>query len=204
MIREIAYDEVRDSQRHFRSILDSVAYPGTIRHLDPVELTPPQGLTRSSVLVAFALLNSDVSFHLVNMDEGSAAYLSLNTRAAHLSIESATFVFADGPTSPELLDGIHCGTLLYPDTAATLVVQVSALSASPLAGGVKLMFQGPGVNETAPVFVLNLNPDLLLALQARNAEFPLGVDTFMTCDDELGRPCVLGIPRTTKVVWESC
>ena len=203
MVRETAYDEVHHAQQHFRSLLNSLAYPGTIRHLEPVEVTPPPSLTPSSVLLAFALLNADVSFHLVDFGQQSADYLAANTRASAAAITQAAFVFAKGETLPERLEGINCGSLLYPDTAATLVLQVAQLSPAPLAGGLKLELEGPGVKGVANAYVRGLNADLLLAVQARNAEFPLGIDTFLTSDDD-GRPSALGIPRSVKVAWEHC
>src|SRR5262249_44253795 len=121
MVRETVYDDVRDAQRHFRSILDSLARPGVISVLAPVTLTPPPGLNSASVLVAFALLDADVSYHLVNMDTNDDAYLRTNTRAASKAVEDAHFVFADGLGPPDMLEGVHCGSLTYPDTAATLI-----------------------------------------------------------------------------------
>jgi len=204
MVRETVYDDVFHAQRHFRSLLDSMSRPGKINALDPVDLSPPPHLNRASVLVAFALLNADVSFHMLNMSDADAAYLTANTRARVAPMGAATFVFTDGENTPGALEGINCGTLPYPDTAATIVIQVDALSPEPLAGGLKLTFEGPGVETTACAYTRRLNPDVLLALQARNAEFPLGIDSILTCDDERGVPHVLGIPRTSKVSWESC
>jgi len=204
MVRETLYDEVHHAQRHFRSLLDSMSRPGKINPLDPVELTPPPNVNRATALVAFALLNADVSFHLLKMTDADAAYLAANTRASAAPIEAAAFVFTNGDNSPGALEGINCGTLTYPDTAATVVIQVAALSQEPLAGGLKLTLEGPGIETTACVYTRRLNPDLLLALQARNAEFPLGIDAILTCDDERGLPHVLGIPRTANVSWESC
>jgi len=205
MRREAAYDDVHHAQQHFRSILDSLARPGTIQPLDPVVLTPTSHLNSASVLVAFALLNADVSFHLVDMHDEDAAYLTANTRADAGPIEDAAFVFVGGAAPADALEGASCGSLLYPDTSATLVIQVDALSDRPLPGGVKLTLQGPGVADRAVVCAHGLSPDLLLALQARNAEFPLGLDAIVTCDDGgSGAPRVVGIPRTSRLSWESC
>ena len=208
MTRELAYDPVFHSQSHFRAILYSMSRPGTISRLDPVELielTSAARLNTASALVGFALLNGDVSFHLVNMTDVEAEYLSANTRASVAPIDEATFIFTAGDEPPETLEGANCGSLTYPDTAATIVIQVDALSAAPLPGGLKLTFEGPGVNGSSGVYVRALSPDLLLALQARNAEFPLGIDAVVTCDDKgAGPPRVLGIPRTAKVSWETC
>jgi alpha-D-ribose 1-methylphosphonate 5-triphosphate synthase subunit PhnH len=40
---------------------------------------------------------------------------------------------------------------------------------------------------------------LLAALKAKNAEFPLGVDAMLVSADE----CVICLPRTTRVAWET-
>lgn len=206
MIRERAYDPIFHSQSHFRAILHAMSRPGTISGLDRVELTSAERLNSASAMVAFALLNADASFHLVNMSDIDAEYLSANTRAGAVPIEEAAFIFTGGEEPPATLEGANCGSLAYPDTGATIVIQVDALSPSPLpGGGLKLMLEGPGVNGRSCVYVRALSTDLLLALQARNAEFPLGIDAIVTCDDGgAGRPCVLGIPRTAKVSWESC
>lgn len=204
MVREIAYDEVFDAQKHFRSMLDCVARPGKINQLDPVDVTPPGGLNRASVLVAFALLDANTTFQVVNMESGEGAYLAANTNSVRSAAEDATFLFANGSEAPEILDAANCGTLTYPDTAATLVLQVESASPTPLAGSLKLMLQGPGIDGQGTLFVRGLNPDLLLALEARNAEFPMGLDAFLTFADENGVPCVTALARTTKVNWEKC
>src|SRR5262245_21390466 len=205
MVTVTEYDEVRDGQRHFRSLLDSLSRPGPINALDGVDFTSSPRLNKGSALVAFALLNADASFYLVNMTPEDVAFLAGNTRANAVPIEQASFIFCDGQQHPDVLEDAPCGSLAYPDAGATIVVQVDALSEDPLPGGLKLTLRGPGVDGSAAVFVRSLNPDLLLALQAGNAEFPLGIDAIVTCDGgERGEPRVLGIPRTAKLSWEPC
>src|SRR5262245_61656723 len=108
--------------------------PGKINELAAPSLSPPPGLNTASALVAFALLNADVHFHLVNMTSVEAEYLSANTDSRVAPIEGAAFVFVGGPEPGAILEGIDCGTLTYPDTSATLVLQVDWLSLSPLPG----------------------------------------------------------------------
>jgi alpha-D-ribose 1-methylphosphonate 5-triphosphate synthase subunit PhnH len=204
MVRETAYDEVFDAQKHFRSMLDCMARPGKINRLEPADLTPPAGLNRASVLVAFAVLDANTTFHVVNMDRGEGAYLAANTNSVRTGAEDATFLFANGSEPPETLESANCGTLTYPDTAATLVLQVETAARTPLSGGLRLTLEGPGINGQCTLFVRGLNPDLLLALEARNAEFPMGLDAFLTFSDADGTPSVTALPRTTKVNWESC
>lgn len=204
MIREVAYDETFDAQRHFRSLLDSMARPGKINRLEPVRLDPPAGLNTASVLVAFALMDADSTFEVVNMAHGAGSYLSANTNARRTDTEHANFIFAQATEPAEFLDSADCGTLLYPDTAGTVVLQVADASSEPLANGLKLTLEGPGINGVATLYVRGLSADVLLALQARNAEFPLGLDTILTFVDPSGAPCVAGLPRTTRVAWEGC
>lgn len=202
MVREAGYDEVHDAQSHFRSLLESLSRPGRIQLLDGVEINPPSGLNRASVLTALALMDGDVRFHVVHDERGESAYLAANTRAVPDRLDKAAFIFAEGEDSPEILESADCGTLAYPDTSATLVLQIEAASAQPLDGGLRLEFAGPGVDGTGVLFVRGLNPDLLLALLARNAEFPLGIDAILTFEDAAGAPSIVGVPRTARLAWE--
>jgi alpha-D-ribose 1-methylphosphonate 5-triphosphate synthase subunit PhnH len=206
MVHELSYDPILDSQNHFRSILDAMSRPGTINELAAVDISPPPGLNRASAFVGFALLNADVRFHLVGMTDRESSYLTTNTGAGVApSIADAAFVFAAGHEAPALLEDINCGTLTYPDTAATMVIQVESMATAPGTDGLVLTLSGPGIDGRASVYVRGLNPDLLLALQARNAEFPLGIDVLVTCDGRGAGPArVLGIPRTGRVAWEAC
>ncbi|MEI9976710.1 MAG: phosphonate C-P lyase system protein PhnH [Ignavibacteriota bacterium] len=122
-IREIAYDEVFDGQKHFRSILDSMSRPGKINPLDPVKLAPPPPLNPATVLAGWALMDRDVTFHTV-FDRAVNDYLAANTGAAFAPLPEAGFIFAPGTATPEILEFMNCGSLLYPDTGATLVLQI--------------------------------------------------------------------------------
>ncbi len=211
MGREAAYDEVFDGQAHFRALLDSTARPGALNFLTPVQIDPPAGLNRATALIAFALMDGNSNFATVNMTQSEGSYLAANTRARRTEIDGADFIFASGDEAPEFLEAACCGTLLYPDTAATLilqiqdaVVQIQDAPERPLTGGLRLTLKGPGVDGISALFVRGIRADLLLALQARNAEFPLGLDAILTFVDESGRACLAALPRTTHVSWEKC
>jgi alpha-D-ribose 1-methylphosphonate 5-triphosphate synthase subunit PhnH len=219
MVREVLYDEVFDGQKHYRSILDSMARPGKINRLEPVRLEPvrlepvrlepvrletPPGLNTASALVAFALMDADSTFDVVNMPHGEGPYLSSNTNARRTEVEDAHFIFARANEAPDFLDAADCGSLLYPDTSATLILQVGHAAATPLPDAWRLTLEGPGIHGRTDLYVQGVNTDLLLALQARNAEFPLGLDAILTFVDSMGAPCAAALPRTTRVAWEKC
>src|SRR5271155_3012849 len=97
MRREVIYDEVFDAQQQFRLLLDSMARPGKINIMPDMDILPPAGLNKASAMIAFALLNTDVSFYAEG--EGSDAiesYIALNTTAAQVSVGEADFIFING------------------------------------------------------------------------------------------------------------
>jgi alpha-D-ribose 1-methylphosphonate 5-triphosphate synthase subunit PhnH len=204
MVREVRYDEVFDAQKHFRSLLDSMARPGKINRLDPVPLDTPPGLNAATALIAFSLMDADSTFDVINMAGAEAGYLAANTNAQRTETARAHFIFAGGIETADFLDEADCGTLLYPDTSATVILQVANAAAEALSSGLRLTLEGPGIDGKACLHIAGLNEDVLLALQARNAEFPMGLDTILTFADHVGNPCVVCLPRTTRVVWEKC
>jgi alpha-D-ribose 1-methylphosphonate 5-triphosphate synthase subunit PhnH len=82
------------------------------------------------------------------------------------------------------------------------VFQVAAISSAPLPGSFRLTLTGPGIEVKTVVFVLGTLEAMFESLREQNAEFPLGVDAFLTCDSHSSGPCVVALPRTTRVQWE--
>lgn len=198
MVRDTAYDEVRDAQRHFRLLLDAMARPGSVRTLAHDTLGAAPALNRAAACLALSLLNADTTFHLsADFTADDAEWLRINTGARPAVATEAAFVFLAGIGREALVAAAHGGTALYPETGATLVIQVDALSAEPFPGGLELALCGPGVPPATgrSCFVRGLSPTTLAALQTKNAEFPLGVDTFL--GDDAGR--VVGLARTTAL-----
>jgi alpha-D-ribose 1-methylphosphonate 5-triphosphate synthase subunit PhnH len=91
------------------------------------------------------------------------------------------------------------GIPTYPETGATVVLAVTHIGKSSSTGGVQLILEGPGIETREILFVTGLRAELLAALKAKNAEFPLGVDAVLVSADE----CVICLPRTTRVTWET-
>src|SRR5215469_13859235 len=179
MQRETAYDMVFDAQEHYRLVLDAMARPGSIRILPRMPLAAPPPLNTAAALVAFALLNPDVTFY-VDGPEAPAArlYLIVNTASSPVPLDKADFIFAAGTASAELPDTIKKGSLPYPEEGATLVACVDALDEET--GSLALTLQGPGIKGTKKLFVRGLNAALLDALQKSNMEFLLGIDLMLT------------------------
>lgn len=199
MIRETSYDEIFDTQRHFRTLLDSMSRPGKINRFAAVNLSPPTGLLTASAYVAFTLLNGDATYHLAGLPAEIGSYLSANTQSHAVAVEYADFHFASGAGDAGFLASAKVGQPAYPETGATVVLQVDHLGKSSSVGGLQLTLEGPGIESREIVYVAGLLPSFLDGLRARNSEFPLGVDAILTSLDG----CVLCLPRTTRIRWET-
>jgi alpha-D-ribose 1-methylphosphonate 5-triphosphate synthase subunit PhnH len=197
-----SYDQVFDAQRHYRILLQCTARPGTIGQLNDVELEVPQQLNGATALLALALFSSDCSFCLEPGEQQTVDFLRRRTSARQATAEQADFLLVTNPSRLESIGVARTGTLPYPDLGATAVLQVTAISPAPTPGGLRLTLTGPGIETETVVFVLGASEALFELLRARNTEFPLGIDTYLTCDSLSAGPCVLALPRTTRVQWE--
>jgi alpha-D-ribose 1-methylphosphonate 5-triphosphate synthase subunit PhnH len=161
---------------------------------------PPQ-LNRATALIALTLFSADSSFYLAQDGESAVDLLRRETLAKPAPAEQADFLLFPDANRFEEIHHARPGSLAYPEQGATVILQVMALSPAPMPGCLRLALTGPGIETEAAVFVLGAPQALFEALQKRNAEFPLGVDAFLTCDSLSAGPCVLALPRTTRVQW---
>jgi alpha-D-ribose 1-methylphosphonate 5-triphosphate synthase subunit PhnH len=205
------YDPVFDGQKHYRALLNCTARPGTIGLLDDVQLEFPAGLSHAMVLVGLTLFSSDVSFylqpgHLQPGDKAVADFLRRQTQAFEASPSQADFLLLDGEDDGPAVEALKLakrGSLDFPETGATAILEVASVSPAPLGDGLRLMLAGPGIESEATVFVAGLSQAFLEVHSVCNREFPAGIDLILACDSLSAGPCVLSLPRTTKVRWES-
>jgi alpha-D-ribose 1-methylphosphonate 5-triphosphate synthase subunit PhnH len=197
-----AYDPVFDAQKHYRALLECTARPGSIGQLDDVALDVPPQLNRASAFLALALLSADTTFYIAEGEESAVEFLRRETLARPAAAVQADFLFLPNTERIEDIDRARTGTLTFPEQGSTAVVQVEGLSHAPIPGALRLTLAGPGIETHTVMFVSGATETLLEALQRRNAEFPLGIDAYLTCDSLSAGPCVLALPRTTRVSWE--
>jgi alpha-D-ribose 1-methylphosphonate 5-triphosphate synthase subunit PhnH len=197
-----SYDQVFDGQKHYRTLLQCTARPGTIGQLDDVLLEVPPQLNRATALIALALFSADSSFYVAQGEDPVVDFLRRETLARPASAEQADFLLLPDPSQLEDIHRARAGSLAYPDLGATVVLQVAAISPAPMPGCLRLTLTGPGIETETVIFVLGAPRALFETLRERNAEFPLGIDSFLTCDSLSAGPCVLALPRTTRVQCE--
>jgi alpha-D-ribose 1-methylphosphonate 5-triphosphate synthase subunit PhnH len=196
MIRELTYDPVFDAQMHFRLLMDSMARPGKRNTLNSVTIAPPASLNPASALTGLALLNADVTYFAAQNADEITDYFVTNTASRPASIDEADFVFLPGNHDAEFLQEAKIGTLSYPETNAFVVIDVEIISDEPITDALPITLVGPGVKGQITVFIRGLNPDLLLAIREKNAEYPLGLDTILTDRNDQ----ILCIPRSNQFI----
>jgi alpha-D-ribose 1-methylphosphonate 5-triphosphate synthase subunit PhnH len=196
------YDGIFDGQKHYRTLLQCTARPGTIGQLDDVELDVPSYLNRATALIVLALFTGDISFYLEQSDEHAMNFIQRETAARPETADQADFLILHDANLLAEVSEVRVGSLSYPDMGATAIVQVEAISPAPLPGCLRLRLTGPGIEVETVVFVLGASELFFETRRELNAEFPMGLDAFLTCDSLSAGPCVLALPRTTRVDWE--
>lgn len=170
-----------DGQRlTFRAVLEAWSRPGTV-----ADLAAWSGGSRARTVVLAGLCDAATTLHDAHglLDDGDRSRLGARAAAAG----SAAFILADGTRPPGDL-APACGSLLAPEQGATLVLDCQAVGEGPA-----LRLSGPGIDGSAELRVLGLDPQWWTERAAWCA-FPLGVDLIL-CDARR----IACIPRTAAV-----
>ena len=197
------YDETFHAQAHYRGLLDAMARPGKINVLPAVPLHLPGKLSFGSAYIAHTLLDGNVSFGLIGFERDAGTYLSGETGAREVEPEKADFLFAPGDMATLALRVAKLGTLLDPESSATLICSLDGLWQEPRGDGLKLRLRGPGIESETVIFVKGVARELFEDRVKRNAEYPLGVDIVFTYDSDGTDSHIVCLPRTTSVVCEA-
>lgn len=169
----------------FRALMTAMARPGQIEALDLV--APPAPLSPAAGAALLTLCDSETGVFLGGAYDCPEVrdWLRFHTGAPLVGREAADFALG---TWQDLLPlgAYRIGSSEYPDRSATLIVEMPMLT--PMGATLR----GPGIKEHA---VLNL-PDVP-ALQANAAQYPLGLDLFLTAGTQ-----VAALPRSTQISEE--
>lgn len=186
-------DKVLSAQSTFRSVMDAMARPGSVRRIVPGAGTPGP-MMRGTAAIALTLFDHDTPLWLdARMAESSdvVKWLKFHTGAPVVQDTSiAGFaLIGDGAALPSL-ERFALGTSEYPDRSTTVILQVDSLDA-----GRGFELRGPGIDGVAKLKASITPSDLFERLHVNEALFPRGIDVVLVADD-----AVVAIPRTTRVV----
>jgi len=186
-------EKVLSAQSTFRSVMDAIARPGSIRRITSAAGTP-SAMMPGTAAIALTLFDHDTPIWLDSRmssmpDVGN--WLKFHTSAPVVADSSiAGFALVGDPKNLPALDRFAFGSGEYPDRSTTLILQVESLTDGPT-----VELQGPGI-DGAVILRASIQPHDLFERLAVNATlFPCGIDVVLVHDD-----CIVAIPRTTRLV----
>ena len=197
-------DPVHGAQQTFRVLLSAMSEPGRLHtlpaaavdglHATAVDPRPPLGLALGAALLT--LLDADTPVHLAGSlgTDDTRAWLRFHTGARAVPAVAAMTAAAACDAGAALCDALELGTDDAPQSGATLLVEVDALSDQPRAGAVALKLRGPGIERSRNLAVAGLPAAFWHWRAALQDELPRGVDLILTCGDQ-----VVAIPRSTRI-----
>lgn len=175
-------DAPAEAATAFRAALEAMARPGTIRRV--AGATAPAPVSIAAAVLLLTLCDGNTPLHLApGHDTGEVRdWVTFHTGAPLVGPGAAHFALGQwaalGP-----LSAYPMGTADYPDRSATLIVEMDALDNT----GARL--SGPGIRETK-----HLSLPEVAAFRRNRANFPLGLDFYLTAGDRLA-----ALPRSTRV-----
>ena len=186
-----------ESQRVFRSILDTISRPGSIEQI------PESIWQRVPSVLAPLLVLADVetTIHVSDVDTFAwADALVAATGARPSVIEESDLICVSSEAVDRLapiLETARRGTALEPERGARVSIGVHDLRerGAGTRAGSQLVLRGPGIDGDRAVCVDGLTKEHVDTWRRANSAFPTGIDVWMTTND--GR--IVGIPRSTRI-----
>lgn len=170
------------SAHAFRAVMEAMARPGTVQHIQGAE--PPAPLSNAAGSVLLTLCDADTPVHLAGEADTKdvRAWLAFHTGAPITGPAHCMFAYGSWEAlTPLSLYPI--GTSEYPDRSTTLIVECNDL----VQEGARL--EGPGIRSSAALSLPEVE-----AFQANHALFPLGLDFILTSGRQIA-----ALPRSTEV-----
>lgn len=163
------FDEVFDSQKTFRILLEAMANP--FRELSIQEAAEKMyGDYPQLLAVAMTLLDNEVSYHVCG-DVELAEQIKLLTHAEETGVAKADYIFiTDSSKLAQAVAEAKTGTLENPHKGATLVVENDDTQA------IDAEFYGPGIKDTAKVTITGLMEQAVKLRNEQEYEYPQGID----------------------------
>jgi alpha-D-ribose 1-methylphosphonate 5-triphosphate synthase subunit PhnH len=198
-LKENQFDFVHDSQQVFRTLMMTLAFPGTNRRLKPIPLSISKPDLDYILQPLLTLLDLETSFHVVCRDkklqEIVSRYLELNTNSEPRKLPQADFILClDRSLNGRFLE-LKKGTLTQPNKSATVLYLLDGLSELPIAEATELSLSGPGIKDRQTVYVCGLDIGELDQWNHYKNEYPLGVDVYLVSRSG----DLVGIPRSVNI-----
>jgi len=185
-------DKVLSAQATFRSVMDTMARPGSVRRVAAVARAPG-AMMRGTAAIALTLFDHDTPVWLdplMSETPDVTKWLKFHTGAPVTANSSiCSFAMIGDARALPALDRFAFGSNEYPDRSTTLILQVESLTQGP-----PLELCGPGIDGTAVLQAAIQPANLFERLDINRTLFPRGIDVVLVADD-----AIVAIPRTTRL-----
>jgi alpha-D-ribose 1-methylphosphonate 5-triphosphate synthase subunit PhnH len=186
-------DKVLSAQTTFRSVMDAMARPGSVRRIVSAA-GAPAAMMRGTAAIALTLFDHDTPLWLdprMSETPDVAKWLKFHTGAPVIADSSiCSFALIGEARALPALDRFAFGTNEYPDRSTTLILEVASLTDGPA-----FELSGPGIDGTTVLHAAIQPPNLFERLAINATLFPRGIDVVLVADD-----AIVAIPRTTRLV----
>ena len=195
--------EILDSssaQQVFRTLLDTLAQPGTVKQL-AAELVWPGN---SALLPALCLADIETSLHVITDDAILASAMLAATGAKAAALDDADIVVALRAINAEQSGRIKRGSAAAPENGARVMLTCHALNDERGLDepGLELALRGPGVDGVGVLKVAGLDRQVFEAIARANDAFPCGIDVHLITPTGRVAALSLGTSHTRcSVIW---
>lgn len=184
-------DPVRQSQDCFRALMDAMARPGTKAIVEePPEAPAPLTPSMAAVLLTLCDFETAITFSPSLQTPEVQEYAKFHTSAPLTSSAcKASFVFLSHANELQTLGLLALGSIYYPDSSTTVVVDVGNFS-----GDLSVTLKGPGIEDQLEFSATGLDLSFWRLAQTNHHRYPLGLD-FIFC----GQGLIAALPRSTRI-----
>ena len=182
-------DPVREASRVFRVLLEAMAHPGRICKVDR-DLQPIGNVHPTTLAALLTLADADTPVCLVGHAGAEfPSYLRFHCGCPITgNPNDAAFGLITDPALVRKAFDFPIGTDEYPDTSATVIVQVKSL-----VGGARQTIKGPGIKSTAKL-APTVDTGFWAAWRANTQLYPCGIDIIFTSESD-----VVALPRSSRL-----
>ena len=177
-------DPIIGAQACFRAVLDAMSRPGRVHTISG--LVPPPPLCVAAAAVLLTLVDHETPLWLDPTAGDAADWIAFHCGAPTVSIGSCAFAMSLG--LPDLTR-LPLGTHEAPETSATAIVQLPALT-----GGPALRLSGPGLKDSAILAPAGLPGDFVARWRGNHGLFPAGIDLILCAGNALA-----ALPRSVSI-----
>ena len=183
---------IHDSQSTFKTLLDALSRPGTVRKIT-AQLTPPFKFNVACAAACLTLLDLETQVWLQpGLDEEIKDWLMFHT-GCHFTEDTSLADFAviwDIDNMPDLSQ-FKQGTPVYPEDSTTLLIMVGRQEMDMPYDNYPIL-SGAGIDGQITMHI-NLPDSFWQQWQQNHNSYPLGIDVYFFFYNR-----VIGLPRTSS------